>query len=174
MAPELVAIPTILAAELPNLTSRNLLLQMGDPNGVSGPPSGGPGTKGGIGGGTDGGVGDGEGPYGPGLGKGPGPANPVMFIGVGGATPPSCPLPASEPNYTDEARKARVQGTVALDVIVNKDGSITVSNIVRKLGFGLDDEASRFVAKNFRCRPGIFQGQAVATPVRIDVNFHLY
>jgi len=174
MAPELVAVPTIVSAELPNLTTRNLLLQMGDPNGVSGPPSGGSGKNGGIGDGNNGGVGDGAGPFGPGSGRGPGPANPVVFIGNGGASPPSCPIPATEPNYTDDARKAHVQGTVSLDVIVNKDGSVSVSNIARKLGFGLDDEASRFVSKAFRCRPGTYQGQPVATPVRIDVNFHLY
>jgi len=175
MAPELSVVPTILSAELPNLTTRNLLLQMGDPNGVSGPPSGGGGKGGGIGEGENGGVGDKNGPFGPGPARGPGgSSDPVVFIGDGGATPPSCPIPATEPNYTDDARKARVQGTVALDVVVNKDGTITVSNFARKLGYGLDEEASRFVSKNFRCRPGIFQGQSVATPIRIDVNFHLY
>jgi periplasmic protein TonB len=176
MAPELAVVPTIVSAELPTLTNRNLLLQMGDPNGVSGPPSGGPGKNNGIGDGDGGGVGSKNGPFGPGPGNGPGasPASPVVFIGLGGASPPSCPLPATEPNYTDDARKARIQGTVSLDVIVNKDGSVTVSNVARKLGYGLDDEASRFVSKHFRCKPGVFQGQSVATPVRIDVNFHLY
>jgi TonB family protein len=175
MNPELMAVPTIIDVVLPTVTNRSVILQMGDPNAVSGPPSGGPGTNNGIGGGTNGGVGDKNGPYGPGPGNGPGGQGPpVVSIGAGGATPPSCPIPATEPNYTDDARKGRVQGTVSLDVVVNRDGTVTVNRIAQKLGYGLDDEASRFVSKNFRCKPGTYQGQAVATAVRIDVNFHLY
>jgi protein TonB len=175
MTPELIAEPTIIDVALTNIANRNLILQLGDPNGVPTPPSGGPGTNGGIGDGNDHGVGNRNGPYGPGPGNGPGgPGNPVVNIGKGGATPPSCPLPATEPSYTDDARRGHIQGTVVLDVIVNKDGSVSVLNIAQKLGYGLDAEASQFVAKSFRCKPGIYQGQPVATPVRIDVNFHLY
>jgi len=172
---ELMAQPTIVDAVLPTVINQNLILQLGDPNGLPGPPSGGPGKDGGIGEGNDHGVGDKSGPYGPGPGNGPGgPGNPIVTIGKGGASPPSCPLPSTEPNYTDDARKGRIQGTVVLDVIVNRDGTVTVNRIAQRLGYGLDDEASRFVAKSFHCKPGTYQGQAVATPVRIDVNFHLY
>jgi TonB family protein len=175
MAPELMAEPTIIDVVLPNISNRNMILQLGDPNGLPGPPSGGRGINGGIGDGKDGGIGNRNGPFGPGNGNGPGgPGNPIVSIGAGGATPPSCPIPATEPNYTDDARKGHIQGKVVLDVIVNKDGTVTVSRIAQKIGYGLDDEASRFVTQSFRCKPGIYQGQAVATPVRIDVNFHLY
>ena len=176
MNPELTAVPTIMDVVLPTIANRNLILQMGDPNGVSGPPSGGPGSDGGIGGGSNHGVGNAKGPYPPGPGTGPGgqPVPDLVYVGAGGATPPSCPIPATEPEYTDDARKGRIQGTLVLDVIVNKDGSVTVNGVVQRLGFGLDDEASRFVAKNFKCKPGVYQGQPVATPVRINMNFHLY
>jgi len=173
MTPDLIAEPTIIDVVLPNFTNRNLILQLGDPNGVVGPPSGGRGSDYGIGDGDDHGVGNRSGPS-AGLGDRPGPANSIVSIGVGGASPPSCPIPASEPIYTDDARKGHIQGTVVLDVVVNKDGTVSVSRVAQKLGYGLDDEASRFVAKSFRCKPGVYQGQAVATPVRIDVNFHLY
>jgi TonB family protein len=175
MNPELAAVPTIIDLVLPTSANRNLLLQMGDPNGVSGPPSGGPGSEQGIGDGSDHGIGPGNGPYRPGPGSGPGGPGPgIVAIGIGGATPPSCPIPSTEPEYTDDARKAHIQGTVVLDVVVNRDGSVTVNGILQRLGYGLDDEASRFVAKNFKCRPGVYQGQPVATPVRINMNFHLY
>jgi protein TonB len=175
MNPALVAEPTIIDVALTSIANRNLILQLGDPNGIPGPPSGGPGKNGGIGDGNDHGIGNKNGPYGPGPGNGPGgPDNTIVNIGKGGASPPSCPIPTSEPNYTDDARRGHVQGTVVLNVIVNKDGSVSVLDIAQKLGYGLDAEASQFVARSFRCKPGIYQGQPVATPVRIDVNFHLY
>ena len=170
---ELMAVPTIIAADLSYLPNRNLGLPLGDPNGPIGPPSGGPGSTGGIGDGEDHGVGDKFGPKAGGNGD-PALAPDLVRIGPGGASAPLCPAPATDPAYTDEARKAHIQGKVILDAIVNRDGSITISSIVQKLGYGLDDEASRFVTRNFRCRPGLYQGQAVATPIRIDVNFHLY
>ncbi|HET9130253.1 MAG TPA: energy transducer TonB [Terriglobia bacterium] len=178
MNPELAAVPTIIDVVLPAVTNRPVLLQMGDPNGVSGPPSGGPGSDQGIGDGNDHGIGTGNGPHRPGPGSGPGgpgrPGQGTVAIGNGGATPPSCPIPSTEPEYTDDARKAHIQGTVVLDVVVNSDGSVTVNGIIQRLGYGLDDEASRFVAKNFKCKPGVYQGQPVATPIRINMNFHLY
>jgi periplasmic protein TonB len=173
MAPELMAEPTIIDATVTNAPKISSLLQLGDPNGVIGPPSGGLGSNYGIGNGNNHGDGDGNGPS---AGKGniPGPGNEVVRIGIGGASAPNCPLPASEPTYTDDARRSHIQGTVILDVIVNKDGTVSVSKVAQKIGYGLDDEASLFVARSFRCKPGTYQGQAVATPVRIDVNFHLY
>jgi periplasmic protein TonB len=173
MAPELVAEPTIIDLTLTSAPTISNLLQLGDPSGVVGPPSGGPGSNYGIGNGNDHGDGDGNSPS-AGRGNVPGPGNGIVRIGIGEASAPNCPLPASEPTYTDDARRSHIQGTVILDVIVNKDGTVSVSNVAQKIGYGLDDEASRFVAKSFRCKPGTYQGQAVATPVRIDVNFHLY
>jgi len=178
MAPELIAEPTIVALQLTPLPTRSTFLQLGDPNGVIGPPSAGPGTGFGIGPGNGHGDGPGDGPgAGPGtdgIPGGPGGGNPVVQIGKGGASAPTCPVPSTEPNYTDDARKAHIQGTVRLDVVVNKDGTVSVSGITQRIGYGLDDEARQFVAKNLRCKPGVYQGQAVATPARIDVNFHLY
>lgn len=172
--PELIAEPTIIAPQLANLPKLNSLLALGDPNGVIGPPSAGTGTGGGIGTGDGHGVGSGNG-AGAGPGSGGGIGGGVYRIGgAGGASPPSCPLPSTEPNYTDDARKAHIQGTVSLDVVVNKDGTMKVQKVASKLGYGLDDEASRFVEKYFKCKPGLFQGQSVATQARIDVNFHLY
>jgi protein TonB len=94
--------------------------------------------------------------------------------GAWGASVPRCPKPAVEPNYTDAARSARVNGSVKTDSVVNKDGSVSVINFVQKLGYGLDEAAKKFVEKNFKCKPGTLQGQPVATWVKIDINFHLY
>ena len=150
------------------------LTAVGLPTGVLGPPSDGTGSGGGIGTGGGHGVGEGDGP-GVGPGRGGGTGGGVYRVGgVGGASPPTCPKPTVEPNYTDDARKARVQGTVTLDAVVNSDGTMSVVKVAHKIGYGLDDEASRFVEKYFKCKPGQIEGKAVATSVKIDVNFHLY
>jgi TonB family protein len=159
------------------------LLPIGDPLGVIGPPSAGPGSGGGIGDGTGHGVGSGTGPgVGPGSGGGfgggpyrPGGGakeGPYSVGGTGGVSAPIC-LIRPEPNYSDDARKARIQGAVVLDSIVQRDGSVDVQGVAHSLGFGLDD-AAREVLKKWKCNPGRLDGQAVATRVQIVINFHLY
>jgi TonB family protein len=170
MIAEIMMEPTV----IDNTRRPSPLTQVGLPTGVLGPPSDGTGSGGGIGTGDGHGVGQGAGP-GVGPGRGGGSGGGVYGVGgAGGASPPQCPKPGVEPNYTDDARKARVQGTVTLDAVVNSDGTMSVEKIARKIGYGLDDEASRFVEKYFKCKPGQFEGKAVATRVKIDVNFHLY
>jgi len=170
MIAEIMMEPTV----IDNTKRASPIGPVGLPTGVLGPPSDGTGTGGGIGTGGGHGVGEGDGP-GVGPGKGGGTGGGVYRVGgVGGASPPTCPKPGVEPNYTDDARKARVQGTVTLDAVVNSDGSMSVVKVAHKIGYGLDDEASRFVEKYFKCKPGQFEGKAVATQVKIDVNFHLY
>jgi TonB family protein len=183
MAPELVMEPTIIAPVLASLpTNISGLLPIGDPNGVIGPPSAGPGSGGGIGDGVGHGVGPGTGPgFGPGSGGGygggpnqggGGPDVPYKLGGVGGLSAPTCPV-RPEPTYSDDARKAHIQGTVVLDSTIQKDGSINVNAVSRSLGYGLDD-AARAALRNWKCYPGKLNGQAVAVQIQIVINFHLY
>jgi len=168
----LMAEPSIVAPQLANLLPVTDLLHMGDPNGVVGPPSAGTGSGGGIGAGTGHGVGTGDGP-GAGPGSGGGVGGGVYRVGgTGGASAPTCPV-QPEPNYSDDARKAHIQGTVVLDSIIQKDGTIDVNRVERSLGYGLDDEAKK-VLKRWKCNPGKVNGQAVAVQLQIVINFHLY
>jgi TonB family protein len=170
--PYLTAEPTIIAPQLASLLPVTDLLHMGDPNGVVGPPSAGTGTGGGIGSGTGHGVGTGDG-AGAGPGSGGGFGGGIYHVGgTGGASAPTCPV-QPEPNYSDDARKAHIQGTVILDSIIQKDGSIDVTKVDRSLGYGLDDEAKK-VLKKWKCNPGKVNGQAVAVQLQIVINFHLY
>jgi len=89
-----------------------------------------------------------------------------------GVTPPR-PLKQTEPNYTDEARRAHIQGTVILDVVVHKDGTATVIKIVRGLGYGLDENAKAIIEK-WEFEPGKVNGQPVDVEIQISVGFHLY
>jgi TonB family protein len=152
-------------ANLPQLS----LLQIGDPLGAPGPPSSGPGTGGGIGNGNGRGVGTGSGP-GVGPGSGGGIGGGVFRVG-GGVTAPTV-MSRVEPQYSEEARKARYQGTVVLEAIVRKDGSIDILRIVRSLGFGLDENAIKAL-KQWRFRPGMKNGEAVDVALNIEVNFNL-
>jgi TonB family protein len=101
---------------------------------------------------------------------GGGAAAPGPFR-VPGVTPPTI-LSRVEPNYTDEARAARYQGVVVLEVIVRKDGTADVLRVIRALGFGLDEQAIVAV-KQWRFRPGTRDGQPVDVLLSVEVNFNL-
>jgi periplasmic protein TonB len=166
--PKLVMEATIVAPQLANMPQINLL-NIGDPNGVAGPPSAGPGTGGGIGTGQGRGVGEGKGP-GVGPGEGGGVGGGVFRVG-GGVSAPSV-LSRIEPQYSEEARKARYQGTVVLEAIVRKDGTVDILRVVRSLGFGLDENAIEAL-KKWRFRPGLRAGVPVDVALNIEVNFNL-
>jgi protein TonB len=138
---------------------------VGDPFGLAGPLSGGRGGPGGIGDGGCCGVGNGKGP------------------GLGGATaPPPMPKPRKislpvliykvEPEYSEEARKAKYQGVVVLVAEVDGDGKTRNMRVIRALGLGLDEKAIA-AASLWRFRPATADGQPVPYPVTIEVNFRL-
>ncbi len=166
--PILPAEPTVIVPQLSQLPTLNLP-NYGDPNGVPGPPSSGPGTGGGIGTGIGGGVGPGEG-GGVGPGRGGGIGGGVYRVG-GGVTPPTV-LYRVEPTYSEEARKAKYQGVVVLSAIVRKDGTIEIVKVVRGLGLGLDENAIQAL-KQWKFRPGMRNGVAVDVALNIEVNFSL-
>ncbi len=168
--PKLVMEPTVIAPPdtvLPQVNMSNY----GDPfsNVIGGPPSNGPGSGGGIGTGRGTGVGSGRGP-GVGEGEGGGFGGGVFRVG-GGVTSP-VPVYKIEPEYSEEARKAKYQGTVVLSVIIDAAGKPTNLKVVRPLGLGLDEKAIEAVRK-WRFRPGTKEGKPVAVYATIEVNFRL-
>jgi periplasmic protein TonB len=166
--PTLIVEPTVIAPQLAQLPQLNLL-NIGDPQGVPGPPSSGPGVGGGIGNGQGRGVGEGKGP-GVGPGEGGGFGGGVFRVG-GGVTPPTV-VQRVEPQYSEEARKARYQGTVVLEAIVRRDGTCDIIRVVRSLGFGLDENAMQAL-RQWRFRPGLRNGVPVDVSLNIEVNFNL-
>jgi TonB family protein len=166
--PTLIVEPTVVAPQLAALPQINLL-NLGDPSGVAGPPSAGPGIGGGIGSGQGRGVGEGKGP-GVGPGEGGGTGGGVFRVG-GGVSPPTV-LSRVEPQYSEDARKARYQGTVVLEAIVRRDGTVDILRVVRSLGFGLDENAIQAL-KQWRFRPGTRNGVPVDVSLNIEVNFNL-
>ncbi len=168
--PKLVMEPTVIAPPdmaLPNVNMANY----GDPLSkiIGGPPSNGPGSGGGMGNGRGTGVGSGRG-GGVGDGEGGGFGGGVFRVG-GGVTSP-VPVYKIEPEYSEEARKAKYQGTVVLSVIIDPTGKPTNLKVLRPLGLGLDEKAIEAVQK-WRFRPGTKEGKPVAVYATIEVNFRL-
>src|SRR5438093_1363676 len=110
---------------------------------------------------------------GPGVGSGPGgPGDGVYSVG-GGVRPP-IPVTQPLPLYTEEARKAKVEGLVMLLAIVRKDGTVDSFKVIRGLGYGLDESAISTIATRWKFKPGTLNGQAVDVQATIEVSFRLY
>ena len=167
-APKLTMEPSILAPPDVNLPQVNMP-NYGDPLGKIGPPSNGPGSGGGIGSGKGGGVGSGTG-GGVGPGSGGGIGGGVYRVG-GGVSAPVL-LYKKEPEYSEEARKAKYQGTVTLYVEVDPSGRATNIRVLHSLGLGLDEKAIEAV-KQWKFKPGMKDGKPVTVQASIEVNFRL-
>ncbi len=166
--PKLAEEPTVIVSQLAQLPKVDLPFY-GDPLGVPGVLSGGPGVGGGIGNGTGHGVGPGEGPgVGPGSGgnTGGGPYH------VGNGVLPPTVIFKVEPTYSEQARKARYQGTVLLSAIVHKDGRIQILKVLRGLGLGLDENAISAL-QQWKFTPGMVAGQPVDVALNVEINFSL-
>ncbi|MBI4467512.1 MAG: energy transducer TonB [Acidobacteria bacterium] len=167
--PKLTAEPTLMVPPNIQIQSPNIAAY-GDPLADSRIPSGGPGSGSGIGTGAGGGVGSGFGPgVGPGWGGGYGGG--VFRIG-GSVSQPVC-LYCPDPEYSEEARKAKYQGVVVLWAIVDDNGRARDIRVQKSLGLGLDESAARAV-QNWRFKPAERGGKPVPVYMTIEVNFHLY
>ena len=78
-----------------------------------------------------------------------------------------------EPEFSEEARRARFQGTVVMKILINKAGDVVRVKLERALGMGLDQNAMEGV-KRWRFEPAIHNGQPVAVEMTIEVAFNLY
>jgi periplasmic protein TonB len=144
---------------------------LGDPlSKVLGPPSNGTGAGGGIGSGYGGGVGSGTGP-GVGPGHGGGYGGGAYRVGGGVSAPKA--LYAPDPEYSEEARKAKYQGTVVLWLVVDANGRPQQIRVQRALGMGLDEKAIEAV-RLWKFDPARKDGQAVPVMINVEVNFRLY
>src|ERR1700730_3021168 len=134
-------------------------------------PSQGLGSGGGAGTGRGSGIGPGTG-SGLGPGSGGGTGGGVYHPGRGVDTPG--PVHSVKPQYTSEAMRARIQGTVWVECVVQPTGVCTDVQIVRSLDptFGLDNEAVK-AARQWRFKPGMRLGQAVPVLVTIELTFAL-
>jgi protein TonB len=138
-----------------------------------GPPtlSQGSGSGGGAGTGSGTGVGPGSGSgLGPGSGGGTGGG---VYRPGNGVTLPRV-LHEERPQYTSDAMRAKVQGTVLLECVVRPDGSVGDVQVIRSLDptFGLDQQAV-MAARKWRFAPGTRLGEPVPVLITIELTFTL-
>lgn len=132
--------------------------------------SNGQGSGAGMGNGQGGGLGNGSGNgYGNGIGGGAGGG--VYKLG-GGDTPPTV-IYSVDPEFSDEARRAKYQGIVLIAVIVDAQGNPQNPRVVRALGMGLDEKALEAV-KKYKFRPAMRGRTPIPVQITIEVNFRLY
>ena len=157
MDPSLLG-PPDLKVPNPNLST------FGDPLASAYSESLGHGNGTGIGSGTGGGLGPGE---------GGGTGGGAFRAGVNGVGVPIC-LYCPIPQYSDEARKAKYQGTVVLQVTITTDGRAVNISVVKGPGLGLEEKAIEAV-RGWKFKPAVGpSGKVVATIVPIEVTFRLY
>ncbi len=168
-------VPPLVTIEHPALVMDASLIAPPDawaaPTGAIGNPlgqiggGGGFGSGGGIGNGRGSGIGNGNG-----SGAGGGGGGGVYSVG-NGTTPPSV-ITKVDPEYSEEARKAKYSGSVMLSIVVNTDGKAEQISVVKSLGMGLDEKAIEAVQK-WRFKPGTNKGVPVKVRAQIEVNFRL-
>jgi periplasmic protein TonB len=166
--PKLAMQPTVIGPPDLNLPTS---AQLGDPLGALARfASNGTGSGAGIGSGTGNGVGSG---FGPGVGPGSGGGIGGGIYRVGGGVSAPRAVYAPDPEYSDEARKAKYQGTVVLWCVVGPDGRVHETRVARSLGMGLDEKALAAV-RTWRFAPAYLNGVPVAVQINIEVSFRLY
>ena len=156
MTPSIIAPPDTL---LPQSDLNN----WGDPLAKLMDGSGGPGAGPGMGNGGPGGIGNTSGnSYGDDVG---------VFHAGGNVSAPSVIFQV-EPEYSEEARKAKYSGIVVLSVIVDSEGYARDIRVMKSLGMGLDEKATEAVRK-WKFRAGRKDGKPVNVRARIQVDFRL-
>jgi periplasmic protein TonB len=161
--PKLAMDPSLLGPPDLKVPSPNMST-FGDPLASALSDSLGHGNGTGIGSGTGGGLGPGE---------GGGTGGGAFRAGLNGVGVPVC-LYCPIPQYSDEARKAKYQGTVVLQVTITTDGKAINISVVKSPGLGLEEKAVEAV-KGWKFKPAVGpSGKPVATIVPIEVTFRLY
>ena len=168
--PKLPMQPTLLGPPEIKLPQMAQNMPWGDPNGVAGPPSNGPGTGGGIGTGEGTGIGSGKG-GGLGPGEGGGVGGGIFSVG-GGVGAPTC-IYCPDPPYSEEARKAKFSGTVVVQIIVDAAGTVRDVRVLKPLGLGLDEKALETI-HTWKFKPSLRNGSPVNVRMLVEVSFRLF
>lgn len=99
------------------------------------------------------------------------PQHKRTFEEIAATTPVSITSKPS-PQYTDEARRLKVEGEVLVKVVFTASGEVRVLNVVRGLGHGLDESAIK-AAQNVRFNPALRNGQPVDSTATLHIVFQL-
>lgn len=160
--PKIAIEPTINVQKDLKMATNNMP-NIGTPNSpIVGPMSGGGGRGGGLGSGN-----------GNGLGPGSGGNTGGGVYHVGGGVSEPVVIYQVEPEFSDEARKAKVAGNVLVSLIVGANGLPQNVRVIRGIGMGLDERAVEAV-RQYRFKPAMMNGKAVPVMMNVDVNFQIF
>jgi len=161
IAPKLAVEPSVVVQ--PDLKmADNTMPNMGSPTSVLKGFSMGNGHGTGLGSGNGAGIGPGSGGN---TGGG------VMHVG-GGVLPPAL-LSSVDPEFSEEARKAKFSGNVEVYLIVDEQGKPTHVRVARGVGMGLDEKAVEAV-RQYKFKPATQGGKPVKVDMYVDVVFNIY
>jgi periplasmic protein TonB len=167
--PKLAQEPTVVMPDI-RLPDASSMPDLGIPQSNQLALSQGSGSGSGFGNGSGGGIGSGRGD-GIGPGEGGGYGGGVYRLG-GGVTAPTL-IYSPDPEFSDEARRAKYQGVCLVGLVVDALGNPENVHVVRPLGMGLDEKALEAV-RQYKFKPAMFKGKAVAVVINIEVNFRIY
>lgn len=123
-----------------------------------------------MGNGNGSGIGSGD-------GSGMGPGSGSNFGGgpmhIGGSIHPPSVLYQVEPEFSEEARKAKFSGNVQVYLWVDEHGNPSHIRVARGVGMGLDEKALEAV-RQYKFKPAMLNGKPVKVDLYIDVDFHIY
>ena len=123
-----------------------------------------------MGNGNGTGIGSGEGA---GIGPGSGANIGGGVYQVGGSVRPPIVTYQVDPEFSEEARKAKFSGNVVVSLIVGADGEPRNVHVLRGVGMGLDEKAVAAV-QQYRFKPATRNGKPVAVYLNVDVNFEIF
>lgn len=122
------------------------------------------------------GSGDGTG-LGSGMGSGIGPGMGGNYGGgvkrIGGGVSSPVVIYQVEPEFSEEARKAKFMGNVLVSLVVDPKGLPEYVHVTRGVGMGLDEKAVEAV-KQYRFKPAMENGKPVAVQLNVEVNFQIF
>jgi TonB family protein len=98
---------------------------------------------------------------------------PGESYAVGNGVSAPIPVYKPDPEYTKEARKAKIQGTVVLRIVVDTSGAVTDCKVVEPLDDGLDEMACE-AAKTWRFKPALRNGTPVPVRLYVETSFRLF
>jgi protein TonB len=110
---------------------------------------------------------------GSGMGPGSGGNTGGGLRQVGGGVSAPIEIYRVEPEFSEEARKAKLTGNVLVNLWVDRTGRVTHVSVLKGLGMGLDEKAMEAV-KQFRFKPAMENGKPVPVEMNIDVNFQIF
>jgi protein TonB len=123
-----------------------------------------------LGNGNGTGIGSGNG-AGVGAGSGGNTGGGAMRIGGGVSAP--IPISMPDPEFSEEARKAKVAGNVLVYLWVDQNGNPTHVRVIRGIGMGLDEKAMEAV-RQYKFKPARKDGKPVTVEMNVEVNFQIF